>query len=340
MPFEIIRGDITKLKVDAIVNSANTDLRQGGGVCGAIFAAAGIEKLQKECERIGWCETGKAVITKGYDLPVKFIIHTAGPVWNGGNNGERDLLYSCYKSSLTLAKEKKCESIAFPLISSGIYNYPKDEALQTAISAVGDFLLQNDMWISLVVFDKVSFTLSEKLHSSIKSFIDDNYADAHLVQRKLMDNRSVISEINEIIVKEKTKQIPAPPAKAVPQKRTLNDALSYLDESFSQHLLRLIDEKQRSDSDVYKRANIDRRLFSKIRSNKDYRPSKNTALAFAVALELSLDDTNSLLMKAGFALSRSNKLDVIVEYFITEGNYNIFEINEALFAFDQSLLGV
>lgn len=371
MPFEIIRNDITKLRVDAVVNAANTDLQQGGGVCGAIFSAAGAEKLRKACDKIGRCETGEAVITKGFGLPAKFIIHTAGPVWNGGNNGEHELLYSCYKNSLNLAKKNGCESIAFPLISSGIYGYPKDKALKSAVSAVSDFLLQNDMSVSLVIFDKLSFVISENLYSSVKSFIDDNYADAHLSKR-ISTEKSVILEQDESVVradesldmflppsvpgieiiKEEKRKIPPPvtgimpvmptpmqSSYAAPQKRTLKDALSYLDESFSQHLLRLIDEKKRSDSEVYKRANIDRRLFSKIRSNKDYKPSKNTVLAFAVALELSLDDTRNLLMKAGFALSRSNKLDVIVEYFITEGNYNIFEINEALFAFDQSLLG-
>ncbi|MCL2672357.1 MAG: macro domain-containing protein [Clostridiales bacterium] len=330
MPFEIIRNDITKLQVDAIVNAANNSLCRGGGVCGAIFAAAGEGNLQRACDKIGGCETGKAVITKGYALPAKYIIHTVGPVWQGGANGECDLLYACYKSSLELAKAHRLESVAFPLISSGIYGYPKDRALRVATNAIGDFLLQNDMSVSLVIFDKAAYTLGEKLYSSIKAFIDDDYAGSYMERRRPLQERVCMPSPQVDML---------PCAAATAQRRSLDDWLNNMEEGFSRHLLRLIDEKQRTDAEVYKRANIDRRLFSKIRSNKDYKPSKNTALALAVALELSLDDTRDLLMKAGYALSRSNKLDAIVEYFITNNNYNIFEINEALFAFDQSLLG-
>ena len=373
MPFEIIRNDITKLNVDAIVNAANNALQFGGGVCGAIFTAAGAEKLQKACDKIGGCETGQAIITKGYNLPSKYVIHTVGPKWQSGNSGEYELLYACYKNSLELAKSKNLESIAFPLISSGIYGYPKDQALRVAVTAIGDFLLQNDMNVSLVVYDKATYSLSEKLYNSIKVFIDDNYADSHYISRrtadesKLLDEKLSFDATTAILqadedsfsdtmavfeADESLKESIVPPSQsaskqtsvAAPQMaptagRGLDDVLRHLDETFSQHLLRLIDAKGHNDADVYKRANIDRRVFSKIRSNKDYRPSKNTAIAFAIALELNLDETRDLLLKAGFALSRSNKLDVIVEYFITEKNYNIFEINEALFAFDQNLLG-
>ena len=365
MPFEILRNDITKLKVDAVVNAANNELRQGGGVCGAIFAAAGADKLQKACDKIGGCETGRAVITKGYALPAKYIIHTVGPVWQGGGKGEPAFLYACYQNSLELAREQGLESVAFPLISSGIYGYPKDQALRIAVAAIGDFLLKNDMTVSLVVFDKAAYSLSEKLYFSIKTFIDDHYADVNYIARRA-SKESLPLDATVVLLKEDEKTFsgtmpiaaPAPaskereeeccesipskqilPAESDAKKRGLSDVLERLEETFSQRLLRLIDEQQQTDAKVYKRANIDRRVFSKIRSNKDYRPSKNTAIAFAIALELSLDDTRDLLMKAGFALSRSSKLDVIVEYFIGEGNYNIFEINEALFAFDQSLLG-
>jgi len=360
MPFEIIRNDITKLKVDAIVNAANKSLRHGGGVCGAIFLAAGKKQLKQECKNIGCCKTGESVITKGFNLPAKFIIHTVGPVWRGGKHGERDLLYACYKNSLELAKENQIESIAFPLISSGAYGYPKDQALRTAVTAIGDFLLENDMAVSLAVFDKDAYSLSEKLYSEIKTFIDDNYADSNYISRRTAGESQLLKEsisfestafileadekpLSDNTMPLVTESLNAPPiqAKAMPAipPRSLNDIINHMDETFSERLLRLIDERGCNDTYVYKRANIDRRVFSKIRSNKDYKPSKNTAIAFAVALELSLDDTRDLLMKAGFALSRSNKLDVIVEYFITEKNYNIFEINEALFAFDQSLLG-
>ena len=373
MPFEIIRNDITKVNVDVIVNAANNALQFGGGVCGAIFTAAGAEKLQKACNKIGGCETGQAIITKGYALLSKYIIHTVSPKWQGGNFDEHELLYACYKNSLELAKAKKLESIAFPLISSGVYGYPKDQALRIAVKAIGDFLLQNDMNVSLVVYDTAAYSLSEKLYNSIKVFIDDHYADSHYISRRTDDESKLLDEKLSFDATTATLQADAgsfsdtmavfeaaeplkesivPPSQlttkqtsvAAPQmapiaQRGLGNALRHLDETFSQHLLRLIDGKGHNDADIYKRANIDRRVFSKIRSNKDYRPSKNTAIAFAIALELNLDETRDLLLKAGFALSRSNKLDVIVEYFITERNYNIFEINEALFTFDQNLLG-
>lgn len=353
MPFQIIRNDITQLKTDAIVNAANSSLKMGGGVCGAIFKAAGAWKLGAECRKIGHCDVGDAVITSGYKLPAKHIIHTVGPVWNGGDHGERELLYSCYKSSLELAQKHGCESIAFPLISSGVFGYPKDQALQVAISAIGSFLLQHDMTVYLVVFDKSAFSLSEKLFADVQEYIDDNYVEAHpeLRSRRLetpqiqesrdFDEATVILDAEDFSPAQLPPNDMAKQSVSTPtaQPRSLDDVLSRMEETFSQALLRIIDEKGCKDSDVYKRANIDRRVFSKIRSNKDYRPSKNTALAFAIALELSLDDTRDLLMRAGYALSHSNKLDVIVEYFIGQQNYNIFEINEALFAFDQSLLG-
>ncbi|MDR1376641.1 MAG: macro domain-containing protein [Synergistaceae bacterium] len=174
MPFEIVRNDITKMEVDAIVNAANTALQMGGGVCGAIFAAAGAQELQKECDAIGGCEVGQAVITKGYRLPAKHVIHTPGPVWSGGNRGEADLLRSCYLNSLALAKERGCESIAFPLISSGIFGYPKDEALDVATAAISGFLMENEMMVYLVVFDKKAFSLSETLRGEVQTFIDEN----------------------------------------------------------------------------------------------------------------------------------------------------------------------
>ena len=322
MPLEIVRNDITKMSVDAIVNAANHRLQQGGGVCGAIFAAAGAEGLQAECSRIGYCAVGNAVLTSGYALPAKYIIHTVGPIWQGGTNNEKDLLASCYTNSLNLALEHGFGSVAFPLISSGIFGYPKDKALQVAISAIGDFLFRHEMTVYLVVFDKAAYTLSDKLFRSIRAYIDDNYAEGPAFLRRKLCNATSFTV-----------------CEAPSTFRNLDDVVRHVDESFSEMLLRLIDESGRTDSDVYRRANLDRRLFSKIRSNLQYRPSKNTALALAVALELNLDQTADLLRRAGYALSPSSRFDLIVEYFIREGNYNIFEINEALFAFDESMLG-
>lgn len=336
MPLEIIRNDITKVHVDAIVNAANSSLLGGGGVDGAIHRAAG-HKLLEECYTLGGCETGQAKITKGYNLQAKYVIHTVGPVWRGGNNNEEKLLADCYKNSFKIAKEYKIESIAFPLVSTGAFGFPKDKALKIAISIIGDFLLKYDMTVFLVVYDKPSFVLSEKLFTSITQYIDDKYVDKHPYNRDIRnaEEHNIRESHFEFkhLLEEKSTQI----KKA---NRSLDQVINQRDETFSQMLLRLINEKSMTDAQTYKRANIDRKLFSKIRNDIDYRPSKVTAIAFAIALKLNLDETKDLLLKAGFALTHSRKFDIIIEYFIEEGNYNIFEINEALFAFDQDLLGM
>mgnify|MGYP000966055400 CR=1 FL=1 len=333
MPFTIVRNDITKMQVDAIVNAANTSLEMGGGVCGAIFKAAGAEELQAECDAFGGCETGQAVITRGYNLPAKYIIHTPGPVWKGGGHGEEILLLSCYINSLALAKKHGCDSVAFPLISSGIYGYPKKEALRIAISAIQDFLRDNDMAVYLVVFDRAAVEISEQLLGAVEAYIDEHYVAEHTEKYRKLQNieRSLMFEDSSL--KEMSARI-ADSAIA-----GLDALVGRLDEPFSQTLLRLIDAKGRTDVEVYKSANIDRKLFSKIRSNRAYMPSKKTAVALAIALELNLAETKDLLERAGYALSPSQKFDVIIEYFITNGKYDIFEINEVLFYYDQPLLG-
>lgn len=331
MPIQIIRADITKITVDAVVNAANERLYDGGGVNGAIHKAAG-PKLHEECIKLGGCRTGEAKVTRGYEMPCKYIIHTVGPVWQGGEHGEEELLKSCYRNSLKLAQRKRCESIAFPLISSGIFGYPKAQALQVATQTISEFLLKHEMLVYIVVFDKAAFEISGKLFSDIKAYIDDNYADRFREERRF---RELIT-MNKMCAEDCA---PAPMLSCASAPMGLDDFVSELDESFSQMLLRKIDEKGIKDSECYKKANISRKLFSKIRSDIHYKPSKPTVLAFAIALELSLEDTKEMLEKAGFALSHSNYFDLIVEYFIINGNYNIFEINEALFRFDQSLLG-
>ena len=338
MPLEIIRNDLTKVHADAIVNAADPSLLGGGGVDGAIHKAAGPELLA-ECRNLGGCGYGQAKITKGYNLPAKYVIHTVGPVWHGGEDNEEQLLADCYRNSLALAKKHHLESIAFPLISSGVFGYPKDKALKTAISVIGDFLLSNEMTVYLVVFDKAAFALSEKLFSSIKQYIDDKYIEEHPVDR---NNRRegwtlYVEESRDEYMRSSSIEVPVPGSK---KKQSIDDVVKQLDETFSRMLLRLIDEKGMTDAETYKKANIDRKLFSKIRNDINYKPSKHTAIAFSIALKLNLDETKDLLLKAGFALSQSSKFDIIIQYFIEEGNYNIFEINEALFAFDQSLLGL
>lgn len=331
MPLQIVRNDITKMEVDAIVNAANESLLGGGGVDGAIHCAAG-PKLLEECRTLGGCKTGKAKITKGYNLPAKYVIHTVGPIYGDGNHGEKALLESCYRESLSLAKEYECETVAFPLISSGVYGYPKDKALKVAIDIISDFLLENDMTVYVVIFDRATYKISEKLFADIEEYIDENYVDEHTDYSQ----RSVCLDIpTTSFALERFDE-----CKARPLEDDLDEKLKHIDESFSQMLFRKIDEKGMTDVQVYKKANIDRKLFSKIRSDVHYKPSKPTAIAFAISLELPLDETEDMLKKAGFALSHSNKFDIIIEYFISKGNYNVFEINEALFAFDQSLLGV
>ena len=397
MPFEIIRNDITKLKVDAIVNAANPNLLAGGGVCGAIFAAAGADRLREACSNLAPIKTGEAVITKGFALPAKYIIHAAGPVYQDGNRNEEALLRSCYTNALDLAKKHRCESIAFPLISSGIYGYPKGEALAVATNAIKEWLMNDEMHVSLVVFDKAAFTLSNDLLGEVKAFIDENYVDESNLRfgRRYFDQlrgaEAVVNSeamLDELVsIEESASFSPAaeefnaqilpetsvhkklsaakPSSQILPSGQELSsgqmlpsvqmslvgsnkrydavgkldDVVGRLDEPFTATLLRLIDARGKSDVEVYKRANLDRKLFSKIRTGKGYMPSKKTAVALAVALELSLFETRDLLERAGFALSRSVVFDVIIEYFITRKRYDIFEINNVLFEYDQPLLG-
>ena len=427
MPFQIVRNDIAKMNVDAVVNAANSELLAGGGVCGALFDGAGRENLARACNAIGHCDTGDAVVTPGFALPARFIVHAVGPIWRGGSAGEADALRSCYERSLALALELRCESIAFPLISTGTFGYPKAEALAIVQSVVSAFLAEHDMDIYLVVFDRAAVRISRRLFDSVQEFIDDTYeeAEGHGRSRSLLacewealaevadgqlpnqagageDYLSLESmtssdflEDNACLpaAQEQRAFLPASPpqeqqravrlapalppqerkavrsapglreqrasqpvstkgsrwaaraaSKAPSAKKTrsvesLEDAIGNLDESFSECLLRLIDERGMTDVEAYRRANVSRKLFSKIRSNANYHPSKPTVLAFAIALMLSLEETKSLLEKAGFALSHSSKFDVIVEYFIVRNVYDIFEINETLFAFDQVLLG-
>lgn len=336
MPLQIIRSDITTLEVDAIVNAANPTLLGGGGVDGCIHRAAG-PKLLEECRRLGGCETGQAKITKGYQLPSKYVIHTVGPIWRGGGSGERELLTSCYRASLQLAEAHHCKTVAFPLISAGVYGYPKDQALQIALTTIDDFLRDHEMTVYLVIFDRRSFLISKQLVSHVAAYIDDHYVDTHTdTQAEQLRRKTLAAQAQPPAPAVCAVAGPAPRA-AVPQ--GLHNRLRQLDESFSEMLLRKIDESGMTDAQCYKKANVDRKLFSKIRSDRRYRPSKPTAIAFAIALELNLAETRDLLRKAGFALSHASKFDIIIEYFIETRNYNILEINEVLFAFDQSLLG-
>ena len=338
MPFTIVRQDITKMTVDAIVNAANTDLAMGGGVCGAIFKAAGVQELQAACNQVAPIKTGDAAITPSFALPCKYVIHAVGPVYRHWNAQQSEaLLRSAYTESLRLASKNHIQSIAFPLISSGIFGYPKDEALKVASSAITDYLQSSDMDVFLAVFDKTAFAVSEKLLGEIESYIDEHYVEEHRIRRRdLLDvEREALSDDAIINFNAPMPSMAAPAAAGT----GIDELVGNLDEPFGKTLLRLIDTKGKTDVEVYKRANIDRKLFSKIRTGKGYMPGKRTILALAIALELTLDETDDLLERAGFALSHSQKFDVIVEYFIVSGRFDIFEINEVLFKYDQPLLG-
>ena len=335
MPLHIIRQDLTKIECDAIVNAANNTLLGGGGVDGAIHKAAG-GKLLEECKTLGGCDTGDAKITKGYNLPCKYVIHTVGPIWRGGQNGEKLLLESCYKKSLALAKENGCESVAFPLISSGVYGYPKDKALSVAVETISEFLFDNEMTVYIVVFDKASYQISEELFDDVAEYIDDNYVDENGDRRVYSRHRRIFSnecdfDIGSCCLEEKA---------LAPRSISLEDMLSEMDDNFAVTLLKLIDVKGITDVECYKKANVSKQTWYKIMNEKNYKPSKNTVIAFAIALELTLEETNHLLATVGFALSKSNKFDIIIEYFLINGEYNIFTINETLFKFDQVCLGV
>lgn len=362
MPLTFVREDITRLHVDAIVNAANSGLRPGGGVCGAIFSAAGHDQMEAACRKIGHCSVGSAVITPGFSLSARYVIHAVGPIWNGGSYGEAKLLASCYTSALRLAKAYGLSSIAFPLISSGIYGYPKAEALDIAITAIRRFLdEEEDLHVALVLFDRAALTLGRERSRAIAEYIDDHYVREHSAPRCRQESSIRIQYEEQMAdamsdafygdmdggvydaaydAMDMDVGMTAPYfADAAPAPRKLSDVVRHLDETFSSMLLRLIDERGLKDTEVYKRANIDRRLFSKIRKSS-YVPSKATALALCIALRLSLDETHDLLSRAGLALSPSSLSDVIIRFHIERGIYNIDEVNAALFEYGQMTLGV
>lgn len=412
MALQIIRNNIIKVQADAIVNTANPKVAVGRGVDFAIYEAAGREKLLAARAEIGEMEPGSAVYTPAFDLDAKYIIHTVGPAWRGGGYGERETVAACYRNSLKLAKELECESIAFPLIATGTYGFPKDEALRIAIAEISSFLLESEMEVTLVVYDKESFRVSGKLFSDIRMFIGDSDVDETFVYeaprsvlmsesvadsrrpgakrrlRRRLFNRQPGQE-ERALEESKAKKAPRTSgrkdASRLEEETVLRDAeradyaegmaewpadaeyieemavltepsiafpsgsgsadgsiserLAHMDKSFQEYLFMLIDRKGLTDPDVYKKANIDRKHFSKIRSNPAYTPSKRTALALALALELSLDETKDLLARAGLTLSPSIRFDTIIQYCIETKRYNIYDINCILFEYDEPLLG-
>lgn len=360
MPFLIVRDDIARVSADAIVNAANTRLQAGGGVCGALFAAAGAADMQAACDAIGGCPTGSAVSTPAFALDATWVIHAVGPIWRGGLSGEREALRSCYRSVFAEAERLGVRSVAYPLVSAGIYGFPVDEALAIAREETEAFLrVHEGVSVTLVMFDRATVRAGGELFDEIDEYIDDEYVEASPHMRRRAERLAV--EVWDAAAPDGLADAGAPSGladSAAPEAfaaafggeavcaalsaaapRELDDLLSNLDASFSETLLTLIDERGMTDAEVYHRANLSRQLFSKIRSNRAYRPTKPTAVALAVALELDPRQTQDLLSRAGLALSRSSKFDVIVRFFLERGVHDVFRINEALFAYDQPLLG-
>ncbi len=342
MPFEIVRNDITQMTVDAIVNTANPEPVIGAGVDSMLHEQAG-PKLLRARQKIGSICVGSAAITPAFRLHAKYVIHTVGPVWNGGGHGEEQLLRSCYDNALKLAVKHHCRSIAFPLISTGHYGFPKDRALQVAISAFSSFLLEHEMQIYLVVFDRTAFKLSEKLFQNVASYIDEHYVGLRTAAvYGAPQDRSAPLPRPDVVQRESRpvwSGMPPSPSIPAPKSASLKDILKQTDAGFSETLLKFIDKSGKKDSEIYKKANISKQHFSKIRNDSHYKPTKATALAFAVALELDLAQTQDLIGRAGYTLTNSSKQDLIVKFFIEQRNYNIVEINIALYEFDQGLLG-
>ena len=341
MPFRIIRNDITKVKADVIVNTANPRPVVGSGTDSAIYRAAGEELLLAERKKIGDIAAGKAAATPAFRLSAKYIIHTVGPSWEGGSHGERDALRSCYENSLALAAELKADSIAFPLIATGVYGFPKDEALNIALSEIGKFLLIHDMTVILVVFDRKAFELSEDLIGKIDEYIDEHgvgivreeeYGEHGMNCRRRLEEARFEKE-------RAGDRISAAATFADIKGKSLDEVIGSAGKSFRQRLFELIDESGMDDVTVYKRANIDRKVFSRIRCKTDYKPTKRTAVAFAIALRLDMPTMLDLLSRAGIAFSPDDKFDLIISYFVTNKIYDIFEINTALFGYGEQILG-
>lgn len=354
MPFTIIRNDIVNMQVDAIVNTASPAPVIGYGTDAGINKAAG-PRLIEARKRVGYIDVGNAAVTPAYDLDARIVIHAVGPEWQDGSRGEAELLRRCYDRALELADENGCESVAFPLLCAGNHGFPKPLALQIAVAAFSEFLTTHDeMMIYLVVFGRETFRLSEKLQRSVESYIDENYIrdrtldeygiankrDIREAELRMLQRRLMFEERSE---RQNSAGMSMPLPCAAPTQSMaptgLDELLHETDAGFSETLLKLIDRTGKKDSDIYRRANVDRKLFSKIRNNPNYQPSKPTAVAFAIALELDLDETRDFLGRAGYALSRSSKFDIIIEYFIKNRNYDMYTINQVLFEFDQSLIG-
>ena len=322
MPFQIIRNDITKVKADAIVNTANPNVAVGDGVDYAIYKAAGREKLLEARKKIGLLMPGEVAITEALDLEAKYIIHASGPWWQGGEEGEELLLKRCFDNSLQLAWENGCRSMAFPLLATGTYGFPKKLAIEIAVHSFRIFLQEHDMEIMLVVFGNEAVNISGELVDEVRSFVDDHYVKEALSEEYRRD-RLYLEECQ--VCASVFKSVEAEPTVS------LDDALkSIYTESFEKYLQKLINKKGLKNSQVYAAANISKQYFSKLLKGK-VKPSKEKVLALAIGLNLNLDEAVDFLRIAGYALSPISQTDTIVEYFIRNKDYNVLKIDIVLF---------
>ncbi|MBO4830990.1 MAG: macro domain-containing protein [Oscillospiraceae bacterium] len=349
MPFQIIRNDITKVTADAIVNTANPMPIVGGGTDFAIHEAAGPELLEAR-RKIGEIHIGQSVATPAFRLPAKYVLHTVSPVWIDGKQDEETRLRQAYDAALSLAHELGCKSVAFPLMAAGTYAFPLDIALSVATQAFTEFLFEHKMQIDLVLFNADAFDIAGSIFSDLKSFVDDNYVSDRTEEEYLIDeipagvyseeqrreevsrrrrrrersdsvmNRPVCSSA---AMQEAFKAAAAPPS-------SLEEMLRHQEQSFNEYFRDLLNERGGNYSEVYKRAEISRQLFSKILNKKNYTPTKDTVIQLAIGLQLDMAKTQKLLEKAGYALTRSSKADLVVQYYIEHKNYSVTFINEAL----------
>lgn len=356
MALKIVRNDITKMNTEAIVNTANDYPTVGTGCDSAVYQAAGYDTLLAyRKEKIGFVPEGEVFLTPGFGLTAKYIIHAVSPFYRGGNEGEEEKLRSCYRKSLLLAKEHGIRSIAFPLISTGGFGYPKEEGMRIAVDEINAFLFHDEMEIYLVVFDEQARSLGKRIDPRLEEYIDHHYvkekqeeeygslfslAEEAAITHSFKAPRpsfSIRREEKEIkesgwsIWPGKAQEAAAPPSEMFSfeeeHESRLEERMRHLSDTFSQYLMYLIRNKNMENAEVYKRAIVDKKIFSKIKNNINYHPQKLTALCLCVGAKLNLDESKDLLARAGYALSPCDKTDIIFSYFIENEIYDMIELD-------------
>lgn len=362
MPFSIVRQDITKIKADAVVNTANPAVAVGSGVDSAVYNAAGRDELLAARAEIGPMKPGEAAITPAFGLDAKYIIHAVGTYWVDGSHGELDVLRSCYEKSLALADEKGCASIAFPLLATGSYGYPEGVGIQTAINVFTDFLQDHDMDITLAVFGPGAYHISGRIFDDVKSYVDDNYVEkakkaeyknsrrfAFGGRRNRVESTSFHADVmpdydeydDSVNGLASGAGIPsedgmmAAPSMAMAEKAVSDSSLEdqlkeiYTD-TFAKHLTQLMNKKGLTAKEVYAAANISKQYFSKLLAGKIV-PSKDKVMALVLGLRLNMDEAVDFMNLAGYAFSPISQTDIIVRYFIESKTYNVIELDLVLF---------